>query len=181
MHRTTRNRFVAGLVLALGFGGVWLHRAQGAAPASRAAPPPPVPSPLVVRAARVARVARATDSKAALPSLRALPPPTVPPLLNEAALMTELRRVKDGDPEQALALARNGNQRFADSPDAPERTAIIIYALTALGRPSEGRGEAETMVNHYPDSKWVREIEQYTGAHRHRNIRTNAEGQLEYY
>jgi len=46
---------------------------------------------------------------------------------------------------------------------------------------SEGRAEAEYMVNHYPDSKWVREIEGFTGAHRHRNIRVNDAGQLEYY
>ena len=37
------------------------------------------------------------------------------------------------------------------------------------------------MVNHYPDSSWVREIEGFTGAHRHRNIRVNDAGQLEYY
>lgn len=95
--------------------------------------------------------------------------------------MVELRRVKDADPELALALARDGNQRFPASPDAPERATISIYALTALGRSSEGRRLAEDMVNRYPDSKWVREVEQFTGAHRHRNIRTNDAGQLEYY
>ena len=46
---------------------------------------------------------------------------------------------------------------------------------------SEARGEAEYMVNHFPDSSWVREIEGFTGAHRHRNIRVNDAGQLEYY
>jgi hypothetical protein len=94
--------------------------------------------------------------------------------------MTELRRIQSSDPDLALALARDGNQRFPDSSDAPERAAIIVHALTALGRNAEGRGVAEDMVNRYPDSTWVREIEQFTGAHRHRNVHTNADGQLEY-
>jgi hypothetical protein len=46
---------------------------------------------------------------------------------------------------------------------------------------SEARGAAERMVNHYPDSDWVREIERFTGAHRHRNVRLNDAGEIEYY
>jgi hypothetical protein len=34
------------------------------------------------------------------------------------------------------------------------------------------------MVNHYPDSEWVREIERFSGAHRHRNLSVNDGGQL---
>jgi hypothetical protein len=34
------------------------------------------------------------------------------------------------------------------------------------------------MVNHYPDSDWVREIEGFTGAHRHRNLRLNDAGEV---
>jgi hypothetical protein len=34
------------------------------------------------------------------------------------------------------------------------------------------------MVNHYPDSDWVREVERFTGAHRHRNASVNDAGQL---
>jgi hypothetical protein len=100
---------------------------------------------------------------------------------DEAALMAELRRIKDSDPARALELCRTGKQRFHDSADAPERESILIHALASQGLPSEARGEAEDMVNRYPDSPWVREIEQFTGAHRHRNVRVNAEGQLEYY
>ncbi|HWA75520.1 MAG TPA: hypothetical protein VG937_24465 [Polyangiaceae bacterium] len=95
--------------------------------------------------------------------------------------MAELRRLKSVSPARAVELARAGNQRFPDSPDAPERASILIHALSDLGQSSEARGEAEHMVNHYPDSSWVREIERFTGAHRHRNVRLNAEGQLEYY
>lgn len=105
----------------------------------------------------------------------------MPALLDEEALMSELRRAKDSDPELSLSLARDGNRRFAESTHAPERASTIVHALSALGRSSEGRGEAEDLVNRYPDSEWVREVEHFTGAHRHRNLRTNAAGQLEYY
>jgi hypothetical protein len=98
--------------------------------------------------------------------------------LNEPQLMTRLRAVKDKDPAAAIELAREGNRRFPDSADAPERASILIHALAALDRPSEARGEAEDMVNHYPDSNWVREIERFIGAHRRRNVRVNDAGEL---
>ena len=118
------------------------------------------------------------------------PPPAPPPSvsaetavarMNEAVLMARLREVAQTDPAQAIELARAGNKKFPDSPDAPERASILIHALVTQNQLSEGRAEAEYMVNHYPDSKWVREIEGFTGAHRHRNIRVNDAGQLEYY
>jgi hypothetical protein len=101
--------------------------------------------------------------------------------MNEAVLMARLREVARTDSAQAIELARAGNKKFPDSPDAPERASILIHALITQNQLSEGRAEAEYMVNHYPDSSWVREIEGFTGAHRHRNIRLNDAGQLEYY
>lgn len=98
---------------------------------------------------------------------------------DEPALMDLLRRVRDL--ESRIRLARDGNRRFPNTPDASERTAILIHALAELGRSSEARGEAEAMVNGAPDSEWVREIEQFTGAKRHRNVRVNDTGELEYY
>jgi hypothetical protein len=92
--------------------------------------------------------------------------------------MAELRAFKDTDSEFAIARAREGNQRFPDSVNAPERSSILIHALAAAGRASEARGEAESMVNRYPDSAWVREVERFTGAHRHRNVHVGASGQL---
>lgn len=97
---------------------------------------------------------------------------------DEGQLMKRLRAIKDSDPAAAVTLARDGNQRFPDSGDAPERTSILIHALVATDKGSEARGEAEHMVNHYPDSSWVREIEQFTGAHRHRAVGVNDAGQL---
>ncbi|HVV48214.1 MAG TPA: hypothetical protein VHO06_01025, partial [Polyangia bacterium] len=67
-------------------------------------------------------------------------------------------------------LAHAGNRRFPDSADAPERASILIHALSAEGLHRDARAEAEYAVNHYPDSQWVRDIEAFTGAHRHRNL-----------
>ncbi|HEY4106742.1 MAG TPA: hypothetical protein VGM44_22735 [Polyangiaceae bacterium] len=106
--------------------------------------------------------------------------PSAPTPPTESALMDELRRFKDADPEFAIARAREGNARFPDSADAPERSSILIHALAAEGRASEARGEAEDMVNRYPDSEWVREVERFTGAHRHRNVHVDADGKLAY-
>ncbi len=132
-----------------------------AAPASGPAaaapnPPPAAPAPSANVAAAVAR-------------------------MNEAVLMARLREIARTDSAQTIELARAGNKKFPDSPDAPERASILIHALVTQNLLSEGRAEAEYMVNHYPDSSWVREIEGFTGAHRHRNIRVNDAGQLEYY
>jgi hypothetical protein len=101
--------------------------------------------------------------------------------LSEAELMAQIRETKEQNPALALELARDGNRRFAGSADAPERASVIVHALSQLGRGSEARGEAEDMVNRYPDSHWVREVEGFSGAHRHRNIRINDAGLLEYY
>jgi hypothetical protein len=95
--------------------------------------------------------------------------------------MAKLRGIKDSDPARAVEMAREGNLRYPDSADRSERRSILIHALANLGRSSEARGEAEAMVNQEPDSPWVREVEKFTGAHRHRNVRVNAAGQLEFY
>ena len=128
----------------------------------------------------------------AKPSAAATDPPPAAPApsanveaavarMNEAVLMARLREVAKTDSAQAIELARAGNKKYPDSPDAPERASILIHALVTQNQLSEGRAEAEYMVNHYPDSSWVRDIEGFTGAHRHRNIRVNDAGQLEYY
>ncbi|HXT98676.1 MAG TPA: hypothetical protein VN853_20420 [Polyangia bacterium] len=129
-----------------------------AAPPPSPAAPPPVPHP------------PGPDQS---PSTHAAPPPPESEAakpLNEAVLMARLRKVAGSDFPLAVELARAGNRRFPDSPDAPERASIMIHALAAEGKSSEARGEAEYAVNHYPDSDWVRDIEAFTGAHRHRNL-----------
>jgi hypothetical protein len=98
----------------------------------------------------------------------------------EEELMRLLRSSQGNDPALAIELAREGNRRFGGSPDAPERASILIHALAEEGLASEARGEAEDMVNRYPDSAWVREVEHFTGARRHRNIQVRPDGELRY-
>ena len=76
--------------------------------------------------------------------------------MNEAVLMAHLREVARTDSAQTIEIARAGNKKFPDSPDAPERYSILIHALITQDKLSEGRAEAEYMVNHFPDSSWVR-------------------------
>src|ERR1700690_2102350 len=49
--------------------------------------------------------------------------PTAAPAgqLNEPQLMARLRSIKDSNPAAAIDLARDGNKRFPDTADAPER------------------------------------------------------------
>ena len=146
--------------------------APAATPPEPSAPPAPAPAP------GPAAASQNTEPPAPPPS------PSVQAAvarMNEAVLMERLREVAKKDSAQAIELARAGNKRFPDSPDAPERAYILIHALITQNQLSQGRAEAEYMVNHYPDSHWVRDIEGFTGAHRHRNIRVNDAGQLEYY
>ena len=147
-----------------------------AAPAQAPPPPapanPPAPGPGPVAASQNTPPAAPPPSPSAQAAVERM---------SEAVLMAKLRDVAQQDSAQAIDLARAGNKKYPDSPDAPERSFILIHALITQNQLSEGRAEAEYMVNHYPDSKWVRDIEGFTGAHRHRNIRVNDAGQLEYY
>jgi hypothetical protein len=78
--------------------------------------------------------------------------------------MTDLRRLKDADPRFATERAREGNRRFPDSADAPERVSILIYTrLAAAGNASGAPREAEDRVDRYADSDWVREVELRSG------------------
>jgi len=169
---------IAGVAIAIAAAVSWRATSTSSGPEPVPAPPPP-----------------AVDAGAASPragsSAPAGPPATAHPArprlapeqlakLGEAVLMARLREVAGPDPTAAVELAREGNRRFPDSADAPERESILIHALAALDRPSEARGRAELMVNHYPDSTWVREIEAFTGAHPHRDLRMNDAGQMQY-
>jgi hypothetical protein len=99
---------------------------------------------------------------------------------DEESLMRLLRSAQHSDAALAIRLAREGNRRFPRSSAAPERASILIHALSEQGLSSEARGEAEDMVNRYPDSAWVHDVERFTGARRHRNIRVGPNGELHY-
>lgn len=151
------------------------HGAPAAAPSVAAAPDDtstPAPEPAASTEAPVASGAAPAETTAPTPTASAF---------DEGELMRVLRSARGNDPGLAVELAREGNRRFPTSPDAPERASILIHALTDQGHASEARGEAEDMVNRYPDSAWVHEIERFTGAHRHRNVRVDDQGHLVFY
>jgi len=168
------------VVVALGLGAAAAWRGRAAPPVTpessaraRTEDPFPLPMPHPPPHADAATPA-ATPPTSGLSSA-----PEV--LLDEATLMNRLRGLEETDAALRAELAREVNRRFPDSADAPERASILVHALATLGRASEARGEAEDMVNRYPDSKWVHEVERFTGAHRHRNFRLAEDGALESY
>lgn len=136
--------------------------------------PKPAPSPVEeAKAAETAvpplapappRLAAAID--ASLPAA-AIPKKSIrPKLLSETALLERLRKAQDVDDiKLSYELAREGQRRFPDSPDAPEFAAMVVKSLSQQGKLSEARAEAEIMVNKYPGTKWAREVERHTGAH----------------
>ncbi|HLK89555.1 MAG TPA: hypothetical protein VKZ18_06660 [Polyangia bacterium] len=187
MQRTTRLKLLLGLGAAAALAMLLLKgpgrgaRQETPPPAAEpaaapaVAPPPPAAPPAPPPAPHPPGPDRSPSTTAAPPppgseAARALP---------EAVLMARLRSVAGGDFPLAVELARAGNRRFPDSPDAPERASILIHALAAQGMAREARGEAEYAVNHYPDSEWVRDIEGFTGAHRHRNLVLTDGGQIQ--
>jgi hypothetical protein len=175
---TTRKRVWAALVVVAGIalGAAALLRARPAPvapPSEEHAPTTPVAPVAVEPPPASPPPAPHPPGPDQSPSTTAPPPPAgseAAAPLKESVLMARLRSVAGNDFPLAVELARAGNRRFPDSPNAPERASILIHALAAQGMAKEARGEAEYAVNHYPDSSWVREIEGFTGAHRHRTL-----------
>jgi len=143
----------------------------------RASPPTPAPPPPTAPSTKRGEAVAAP----AAPKVSAPPADIVASVakLDESVVMARVREAAQSDPELAIELARAANLRFPDTALAPERHSIIIHALAGQGKGGKARGEAEYAVNHYPDGPWVREIEGFTGAHRHRNLRVNDAGVLE--
>lgn len=84
---------------------------------------------------------------------------------SDAALIAELRALQGAAPLVALRLAREGNERFPNSPEAPERTWHIVKSLTDLGQFEEAREEAQRMMEQYPPSHWTADIKRHVLSH----------------
>ncbi len=78
--------------------------------------------------------------------------------LDEPKLMAELRPLVGKDPERALELARKGDARFPDGPDAAERSWIVVKSLTDVGRFAEARAEATRMVARFRGTSWEKDV-----------------------
>jgi hypothetical protein len=83
------------------------------------------------------------------------------PALDEASLMATMREVRRGNPLLSLQLAREGNERFKNSPDAAERSWTVVKSLSELGRQAEALTEARSMFEKYKGTPWANDV------HRH--------------
>lgn len=90
---------------------------------------------------------------------------TAAPALDEASLMERLRGELKPNPASALALANEGEQRFADSPFAEERRALAIQALINLDRIGAARSHAYQFLARYPDGPYSAHVAATTGVH----------------
>jgi hypothetical protein len=82
-------------------------------------------------------------------------------MLDEASLMVKLRALAGDDPPLTMRLAKEGNARFPDSPDAPERAWMIVKSLANLQRFKEARDEAKIMVKRYPGTSFAYDVERH--------------------
>jgi hypothetical protein len=72
--------------------------------------------------------------------------------------MSTLRDLRGSDPERTLALARDGNRRFPDSPDVAERSWVIVKSLSDLGRHDEARAEGRVLLERFRDTRWAEDV-----------------------
>lgn len=133
-----------------------------AAPPVIAVAPPPAPAPLVVPEPTL------PPAPAPLPTPRhvartpavevvAPPPPSAAELeLQEGAVLLRARRaLSRHEPEAALLACDEHAQTFAQGRLAPEREAIAIDALNALGRAEQARARAERFIARWPESAYA--------------------------
>ncbi|MES1188918.1 MAG: hypothetical protein ABUL60_34195 [Myxococcales bacterium] len=85
-------------------------------------------------------------------------PSATPTPLDERSLMSTLRELRGSDPERTLALARDGNRRFPDSPDVAERSWVVVKSLSDLGRHDEARAEGRILLERFRDTRWAEDV-----------------------
>src|SRR5208283_415527 len=86
-------------------------------------------------------------------------------VLDEQTLMQQIRAHVKSDPQLAEALAREGRQRFADSPDADERDALLVDALINQQRIGAARSETYYYFDHHPGGRFAQHLLVMTGVH----------------
>jgi len=80
---------------------------------------------------------------------------------SEPALMATLREIGGTAPQRSIDLARDGQRRFPNSADAPERAFVIVQSLVNLRRFHEARDEAREMVRRYPDNAFALDAQRH--------------------
>jgi len=153
MRRSTAAIAAVGLAAA----AVLIWRARSTIPESPRAETQPEPAP---------RAAPAPSPSARRPIQPApigdvAPRRDEPRSPSEPALMAALRDVGGTAPERSIALARDGQRRFPNSADAPERAFIIVQSLVNLRRFHEARDAAREMVRKYPDNPFALDAQRH--------------------
>jgi hypothetical protein len=109
----------------------------------------------------------------------ALPPPRLAPAvpgrsedndaghiaLDEDSLMQQIRASLLDNPGLAETLAREGRQRFPDSPQADARDALLVTALINQQRFGRARLEAHYYFDHHPDGRFGDKVSFLTRVH----------------
>lgn len=158
---------VAGGVIGAAALGVALTRHRPEPAPSVSAPPKVISAP-----APSAPPATPAPAVTAAPALSASEAPRpaenpAPPQLkrrhkaepSEAALLEQARRALATDPEKALALTRQHQQRYPNGVLRQEREVIAISALRRLGRAPEASQRATSFEQQFPDSAHRRSVE----------------------
>jgi hypothetical protein len=83
----------------------------------------------------------------------------------ETALMEGIRKAVKTDPQTAVKLADEGEQRFPDSPLREERESLAIDALINLQKMGSARGRADFFLRRYPSGKFAAHVGNMTGVH----------------
>ncbi|MDP1827088.1 MAG: hypothetical protein Q8L48_27690 [Archangium sp.] len=96
-------------------------------------------------------------ARARAPELAPTPPPTASELeLQEGAVLLRARRaLSRGEPERALLACEEHAQAFQSGKLAPEREAIAIDALNALGRVEQAQSRAQRFIARWPESAYA--------------------------
>jgi hypothetical protein len=132
----------------------------------------------LVRLAR--RPARVDETPVANPEPAATPGPSQAPrlaprprddsrqakIVDETALMEQIRKLVKGQPTRAEALAREARRRFPDGDYADERDALLVYALINQQRIGPARDETYYYYDHHPEGKFAHQLFVMTGVHK---------------
>jgi hypothetical protein len=108
-----------------------------------------------------------------------LPPPRLAPVvpsraaendagyiaLDEDLLIQQIRDSLLSNPRLAETLAREGRQRFPDSPGADERDALLVLALMNQRRVERAHLEARYYFDHHPDGRFGDRVSFLTRVH----------------
>jgi hypothetical protein len=86
---------------------------------------------------------------------------TAQALLVESTLMARLHELGETNPPLSLQLAREGNARFPNSADAPERAWIVVKSLVNMAQFKEAQAEARIMVAKYPNDPRALDVQRH--------------------